>query len=319
MKEIILVGLGEFGVAWYKTLREMENIRVIVVEKEAGKLERVELDATASYHSLKQAIRDKNPDFIINATPPQVHKEINDIAFAAELPVLSEKPIAADYFSAVQMVDRAQREEIPFAIAENYRNFPIVEQVKKYIAAGEIGEIRTIDILFRKNFRTDKRYFNKLENPLLYDVAIHHLDLIRYFTDNEASSILAQNFNPKHSWFAGNCASYIFVELRNGVAVKYNGNLVVTEKTTDWLGEWTIEGTAGVIEIKNQQLKLIKEGTTKVENYEAGLYLEKSVQQFIDFLDRGQEPKTLANDYINTQSLVNFIEKSSAAGKEIKL
>ena len=319
MQEIILVGLGEFGVAWYKTLGEMENIRVIVVEQEAEKLKKVKDDQVASYFSLQEAIENENPDFIINATPPHIHRKINEIAFRAELPVLSEKPIADNYFSAVQMVDRAQREGIPFAIAENYRNFPIVEQVKKYIAAGEIGKIRTIDILFRKDFRTDKRYFKNLTEPLLYDVAIHHLDLIRYFTDAEAKSVLAQNFNPKQSWFSGNSASYIFVELSDGIAVKYNGNLVVTEKKTDWLGEWIIEGTSGVIEIKNKQLKLIKEGRSKVEKYEDGLYLEKSIEQFIDFLETGQEPKTLASDYIKTQALVNFIEKSSAAGKLIKL
>ena len=174
-----------------------------------------------------------------------------------------------------------------------------------------------IDFLFTKHF--DRQYFNKLENPLLYDVAIHHLDLVRYLTENEAASVLAKNFSPKKSWFAGNSAAYAFIELKDGVCVKYNGNLVVQKQETDWLGDWLIEGTEGIIKVEDHQLKLITNGEIKTESYQDDLYLEKSVQQFIEYLETGKEPKTLASDYIKTQALINFIEKSSGAGKLIKL
>jgi len=320
MKQVILVGLGEFGTAWYETLQQMDQLELIVVDKEESNLKIAQQDQIVTYTTLERAIELEQPDFIVNLTPPVVHNQINNIAFENQVPVLSEKPIADNYFNAVKIVEKSERKELPFVIAANYRNFPIVKRIKEYITSGVLGDLQSIDINLKKEFKTDKEYFKRLEKPLLFDVAIHHFDLVRYLTDNEVSSILANNFNPDHSWFAGDAANETVMELTNDVAVRYEGSLVAREEETDWLGDWIIEGNTGVIKISHHQLKLIKDSKVmETESFIDDLYLEESVKQFIDFLDTGNKPSSSAEDYIKTQALIDFAAKSSTAGTKIHL
>jgi predicted dehydrogenase len=110
------------------------------------------------------------------------------------------------------------------------------------------------------------------------------------------------------------------MELTNDVAVRYEGSLVAREEETDWLGDWIIEGSTGVIKISHHQLKLIKDSkVVEGESFIDDLYLEESVKQFIDFLDAGNKPSSSAEDYIKTQALIDFAAKSSTAGAKIYL
>ncbi len=315
----VLVGVGDRGGKWCPVLLEDEDIELVVVDKKREKAEGLSAEVPF-YSSLVEALGEEESDFLVNATPPQVHNQINRVAFDHQLPVLSEKPIADKYGEARKIVREAQVEEIPFQIAENYRQFPIVRATKKHIHQGKIGELKTIKVEFRKKFQTEKTYFKQLEHPLLLDVSIHHFDLLRYLSGCEGEEIFAQSFSPKDNWLAGKVNLFTFLQLETDIAVNYTGTLVGQESETSWLGDWKLEGTEGMIILRDHKLCLIKGGEVReISEFKAGLNLTSCLDNFLFSLTEGKNFGTKASDYLKTQHLVELARRSSEQGKMLSI
>src|SRR5205807_5782628 len=120
---------------WYKKLKSAyQDLELAFVDRDAQA--RAKLDQEEHFYtSLTVAIEREKPDFLLNATPPAIHSQINNVAFDYKLPVLCEKPISDRYDEAVKIVQRATRESIPLMIAENYRYIPFVRRAKQLRAA----------------------------------------------------------------------------------------------------------------------------------------------------------------------------------------
>lgn len=161
----ILVGLGQAGFSWYKRLRDRGMIAAVIEPNEAMH-SKIEDDAVPLYASLEEALDTVQADFLVNVTPPMVHRQVNFAAFDRKLPVLCEKPISFDWNESVEIVERAIKERIPFMIAENYRCMPIVRKLKQLIAEEAIGSISVIDITFSRYHQVKRRVFADLYNPI---------------------------------------------------------------------------------------------------------------------------------------------------------
>src|SRR5690606_20834022 len=113
---------------WYKRLKD-RGLLAAVVEKNPEMKNKMGDDPYPFFESLEEAFEQVEFDFIVNVTPPSVHTSVNMAAFDRRIPVLCEKPIANEYEEALQVVERAERENIPFMIAENYRFAPNVRKM----------------------------------------------------------------------------------------------------------------------------------------------------------------------------------------------
>jgi predicted dehydrogenase len=307
----LLAGIGSFGRYWYQSIKEKTpDLKIAVADPDPGKSSLLTGPDDTYYTSFRKALEVENPDFVINATPPGVHTAINQLAFDHHLPVLCEKPIASDYLQAVEIVSRAARERIPFMVAANYRREPAMRTARRLIENGEIGEIDTIQIQFFRNYRADKPYLMRMADPLLVDVAVHHMDCIRYLTGSEGKTIFARSYNPKGSIFQGNAGLNFCLEMEDGVQVNFSGNMSCRGIETTWLGNWRIEGKSGVLLI-DPGIQLLKSG--EISEISAPGKVE-SGDILIEFLNSlyGKKPmETNAADYLKTQALVYYAEQSS--------
>ncbi|MBN1218951.1 MAG: Gfo/Idh/MocA family oxidoreductase [Anaerolineae bacterium] len=334
MTKLILVGIGSFGERWYETIRARHpDWQLIVVDTDPVRATRIVDSGDNFYTSLMDAIEIEKPDFIINATPPRAHTEINELAFDYGLPVLCEKPIAESYTEAIQVVTRAINENIPFMVAENYRRIIFLRKTKKLLEAGMIGQVRTLHCEVYRNFYTDKPYFRHMEHPFLVDVAIHHLDLIRYLSGSEGRQIFAKSFKPWRSWHSGNMALYLLLEMQNGAIASLTGSLVTEGLQTSWWGNWRIEGTQGAITLIDDKINVItREYSIPVDSFDDvsaddrlelvdDFGLSDCLQDFTRLLKKGPRGESDGLDYLKTQTLVYFAEKSSMLNQvvEIKL
>lgn len=318
--KMILVGVGNFGYHWYTLLKQdyRQTLKVVVVDKDVQAKDKLD-DGDPFYTSLTEAIEQENPDFVLNATPPASHSQINYIAFDYKLPVLCEKPISDSYTEAIQMVERATREKIPFAIAENYRFFPFCRKVKKLIDERAVGDVSSIHIDFYKSFQTAKEYFLNMEHPLLVDVSIHHLDLIRYFTSTEGKRIFAKSYNPQGSWAKNNVSACLWLEMENGVVVSYNGTMVTRALETSWTGNWVIEGTTGAIWLREDQIYLIRNGQSSPINDPQDVSSGNCLDEFILSLQENRQAETCGLDYLKSQGLVHFALEANSLGRMVEV
>lgn len=308
---IVQVGLGDFGFGWLKSiLLNCKDIRIVgLVDKNPELLKKAQelgnFDKSVLFTSITDALNTVKPDFVINITPPGIHKYINMEAFNRGIPVLSEKPIAENYEDAIEILNKSKELNVPIMIAENYRYNDIVRRFRKIIEVGEIGEVNAVYIdFFRKHRMTN--YHKDLEHPLLLDVSIHHLDMLRYIVDAEALEVYAKAWNPSWSWYSGYPSINIDIEMEKAIKVSYRGSLVAQNNSTGWLGTWRIEGSKGIVELVGDEIQLHKGDSKEIIKVDKGTESRRKVlDEFVSSLEEKRRGETDISDNIKTYKIIH--------------
>jgi len=230
----LLAGLGEWGVFWYRELsRRADIVLAGAADKNVGAWEKIQEKGNCKFFTDAAAAMDEiKPDFVLNTTPPDAHRVINDLAFDRGIPVLSEKPIAANWDDVLHIVSRANTGQ-KLMIAENYRYTSHCRIIKEFLTLNKIGNLTNIKIDFNRRHIMEN-YHKEMLNPILLDVGIHHLDMLRYFTGCEFKSVYADFFTPAGSWYKGFSNAVMCITMENDIKVLYNGRLDAFSSETDW-------------------------------------------------------------------------------------
>ena len=144
----------------------------------------------ASFGSLPEALAWGRFDAAMNVTPDAVHHPTTMALLAAGKHVLCEKPLAENAKLAWEMADAAKAGGLINMVNLSYRNVAALEEARKRIAAGEIGEVRHVEASYRQSWlvgnawgdwRTDPKWLWRLSEAhgskgVLGDVGIHILD-----------------------------------------------------------------------------------------------------------------------------------------------
>lgn len=308
----ILVGLGSAGFSWYKRLRD-QGLLAAVVEVDAGMKEKMQNDLFPFYTSLEEALQKEQADFLVNVTSPMVHTVVNHAAFDRKLAVLCEKPISFDYEESIEVVARAEREKLPFMIAENYRRMPHIRKMKQLLDKGVIGSLSSMDVQFYRYHNVQRRY----TVSILDDIGVHHFDLLRYFSGREGKTVQAKLYNPINAWEQDGAIinAYAFLEMDNGITASYNASISARGTETPWSGNWRLEGTEGAIEYVDKEIRVIRDGEVQlIEDY-SGIDTTDTLAEFLASLREGRESETSGRDYLKTQALVHFAKLASSSGQ----
>ncbi|MCY9658055.1 Gfo/Idh/MocA family oxidoreductase [Paenibacillus chondroitinus] len=308
----ILVGLGSAGFSWYKRLRD-QGLLAAVVEVDAAMKEKMQNDPFPFYTSLEEALQKEQADFLVNVTSPMVHTVVNHAAFDRKLAVLCEKPISFDYEESIEVVARAEREKLPFMIAENYRRMPHIRKMKQLLDEGVIGSLSSMDVQFYRYHNVQRRY----TVSILDDIGVHHFDLFRYFSGREGKTVQAKLYNPINAWEQDGAIinAYAFLEMDNGITASYNASISARGTETPWSGNWRLEGTEGAIEYVGNEIRVIRDGEVqRIEDY-SGIDLTDTLAEFLASLREGRESETSGRDYLKTQALVHYAKLASEFGK----
>jgi predicted dehydrogenase len=316
--KVILVGIGSFGLGWYRSLKAYSiPLQVVVVDRNPAVRSLIDSN-DLFYPDLLTALDQERPDFLINLTPPRVHTSVNHLAFDRRIPVLCEKPIAEDFSEAQVVVTRAIQEQIPFMIAENYRRAPVFRMAQRLIKEKAVGELSAVFVQFFKEAYFEKEYLLQMKEPLLVDVTVHHLDLVRYLTGQEGKRIFAKSFNPLGSQYPGNAAVNICLEMQNGLIVNYAGSLAGRGQETAWPGVWRIEGTKGVMTVA-ENIQLTRTDHEETIRDFGGVDDRSCLDEFLSALSEAREPETSGVDYLQTQKLVHFSIESIRFGHPVDI
>lgn len=306
----LIVGMGSFGYGWYKLVKSHpDRLQIAVVDRDPRAALLLDHD-TPFYTDAAEALDREQPDFMLNLTPPAVHVPVTHLAFDRRIPVLMEKPISESYAEAVEIVERSTHEGIPLMIAENYRRGAAFRKAHDLIRSGMVGELTALYIQFFKEAYFQKEYLLRMPEPLLMDVTVHHLDLVRYLTGREGVCISARSFNPRGSRYPGNAALNLHLEMGDGVFVQYSGSLASKDAETGWPGEWRIQGTSGVMFVDEAAIRVSRAGQEEVHQDFSGVDTSTVLDEFLHALAEGRLPETSGQDYLNTQKLVHYALES---------
>ncbi|RKW46544.1 MAG: gfo/Idh/MocA family oxidoreductase [Lachnospiraceae bacterium] len=139
-------------------------------------------------------INDPDIDIVCVCTPNDSHAEISIAALKAGKHVVCEKPIAAKTEDAKAMAEAAEeaaKKGIVSMCGYQYRRVPAIDEAKKIIESGRLGEITNIRAQYLQSWSADPR------SPLswrfvketagagtLGDIFTHALDIAQYLAGN---------------------------------------------------------------------------------------------------------------------------------------
>lgn len=144
------------------------------------------------YTDADQLINDDEIDAVYIATPPDSHKEYALKVAQAGKPCCIEKPMAPSYEDCIAITQAFELQNVPLFTAYYRRSLPRFLQVKKWLSAKHIGEIRHINWIYSSppkdvdfsdeyNWHTD---VNIAKAGYFDDLACHGLDLFIFLLGN---------------------------------------------------------------------------------------------------------------------------------------
>lgn len=205
-----------------------------------------QFDVPHRHASYAGVVEDPDVDAVYIATPHSLHKDNMLLCLEAGKAVLCEKPFAINAQEARTAIDLARRKGVFLMEAMWTRFMPLMVELRRRLADGEIGDVRMVqaDFGFRTDFHPDKRLFDPaLGGGALLDVGVYPISL--------ASMILGQPNEIASQVVIGETG----VDDQSAQVFKYAGGeiaLLSSAIRTRTPHEATIIGTEGYIRIHSR-------------------------------------------------------------------
>lgn len=328
--KIILVGLGQMGQKWINIIQNSDEVICVgYVENNNHLLEVVSkkynLPKELLFNDLETAAKCNTADFIINVTPPAIHKEIGLKAFEYGLHVLSEKPIADTLESAIDIYNHVRQTDLKYMISQDYRFNNGTKTVYELLNNNKIGQLGHIDLRFSRypNFEPSNFRLTELEYPMIVDMSIHHFDLMRYFTKSNPKRITTRSYNPKWSQYSGDAAHSIILEF-DGFHINYSGTWSARGPQTNRPGIWQLDGSEGSLiwdglnVVTLHHYKDFKETQRDIPlidlKHQAQAY---SLSEFVDSIKNNRTPNCSIEDNLLSFAMVFCAIESAKRREEV--
>lgn len=266
---LIQCGLGGMGRAWRDNATspastsaspDFELVTAVDVSEQALRDggEQLRVPPERRFADLRAAIEAVPADAVLTVTPPAVHVEHAKLAFAHGLHLLTEKPIAHDLASAKRMVQFAAEAKRQLVVAQNYRYSAAMTALRRVVADAPIGAVGHGHLDFYIGADFSGTFREAMEFPLLIDMAIHHLDLIRAVTGRNIARVTAMSFKPSWSWYQHQPGLKMLMELSDGTPFSYSGDWSALGRQTGWNGAWRLQCASGSIHAEKDDVSVAR-------------------------------------------------------------
>jgi predicted dehydrogenase len=327
----ILTGLGGRSLHWLNNLREHAECEVVAyVEPFEANKERAinehNVPRELVFNTLDEAIAATEADFVLDVTPPAVHQEIANKAFAAGLHVLGEKPLSDNFAVAKEIVEAGQKAGVKHMITQNYRFGDQPRTSRRLIEEGLIGKPGQCDVRFYMPWADipNSHYVNQ-PFMLINDMMVHHFDLIRYVIGEDPVSVQAITWNQPWGWHKGDAAHAIVFQFESGLVATHVSVGCAVGSITNWNGDWRVEGPNGSIDWANGEtsyshLHRTETPETRAIPHDSVVPGEQAIlDEFVAAIKEDREPECSAADNLKSLAMVFAAIESAKSGQKVAL
>lgn len=321
------------GGTWVGALKGRADVQVVAIVDIADKPlaeagEALGVPPQHRFKDLASAIAAVQADAVLTVTPPAVHIQHAKLAFDNGLHLLTEKPIGADLAEAKQMVAMAEKAGRILMVAQNYRYSGTMQTLARLVREQPVGPLGHghIDFYIPGDFRGSFR--QTMEFPLLVDMAIHHIDLIRAVTGKNITKVTAHTFHPEWSWYQHHPGLKMLLELEGGMPFSYSGDWSGRGRNTTWNGAWRLQCEKGSIELLHDG-KLLQATNTFWDNDKTHTPLEADsipeqaqaalLTRFVKAIETNTPPETSGADNLWSFAAVTAGVISSREGRTVNV
>ena len=143
------------------------------------------------YGSYEELAASPEVDAVYIATPNNLHYENCRLCLMQGKHVLCEKPFTISPGQAEELYRLAEEKGLFLMEAFWIRFLPLYEELRKILAAGEIGEVRELYVQYgfvAEGARRTRKFRSELGGGALLDIGIYNLGFLRMITDTDPVS-----------------------------------------------------------------------------------------------------------------------------------
>lgn len=329
--KIIQVGIGGFGQGWLARLQKTKGVELVAaVDVNADNLAAVRgsVGGNRCFTSLDDALDCVKADALLCVTPPRFHREVCEKAMRSGLHVLTEKPLSDTPADCRSILETSRKTRRVCTVSQQYRKYAAMVTIKRLLDRGAIGRVGQVNVQFHKGvFFGDKNFRTTMPYPLIIDMSIHHMDLIRYFTGRNAVDVMGRAWNPSWSLNAGDSSSSLVFNMAGGIIAEYSASWASKGDFADWHGNWRIEGDLGTILYSNGMIELLNAPKGYAVKSRRVVPTAKPrfagqdaiLHDFIAGVAKRQRTETDVTDNIHSVSMVFAAVKAVESGSVVKV
>ena len=191
-----VVGTGFIGVVHVDALR---RIGVEIAGVVGSSVERAAAKGIApAYPSYEALLEDASVDVVHLTTPNDLHYTQAKQALAAGKHVVCEKPLAMTSEQSEELVDLAGRSGLVHCTNFNIRFYPIVQEARGRVRAGELGDVWNVHGGYLQDWLATPEDWNWRLEPerggelrAVGDIGSHWMDLAQFVSGSPITEIFA--------------------------------------------------------------------------------------------------------------------------------
>ncbi len=324
--KVALAGAGM--ISWYHLIgwRNLgERVRVVAVcDPDADKAARRagEFSIPSCYRDAESLFAAEAIDALDIASPRQTHAGWVDAAAARGVDVLCQKPMTPTLAESEALVRRIEGKS-RFMVHENWRFRPWYRELKRWIDAGELGDVilgrmamissgMLPDASGRRPAFERQPFMQHEERLMIAEVLIHHLDVMRFLC-GELRVVGARTAHTLAE-VRGETMAAIFMETATGAPVEVAGTMAAPGYPARPPDRLEIVGSKASVVFADDELRLL--GTRprnqiydRDRGYQASF--DGVIAHFVDCLESGAPFETDAVENLETLRIVEHAYRSA--------
>jgi len=330
----VLVGCGSMSAAWLKAAEAVPDLEIaglVDVNEAAAAARAAEYRPRAAVGAdLVQMLDRLQPDLVFDCTIPEAHCEVTLTALRHGCHVLGEKPLADTMENARRMVDAAREAGKLYAVIQNRRYDAPIRRLRAFLDVGTLGPLTTVhsDFFIGAHFGG---FRDRMEHPLVLDMAIHTFDMARFLTGADPVSVYCKEWNPRGSWYDHAASAVTVFEMTGGILYTYRGSWCSEGLNTSWEAEWRLIGERGSARwdgFERMEAQVVADESgfryplSDVEIPPAAPGVKDDghrglIQEFVQCVRDGSVPETIASDNLKSLAMVFAAIESARLRREV--
>lgn len=263
------------------------------------------------YDDVSELLKNPEVDAVYIATTPDSHMTLAKQAIAAKKAVYVEKPMGINALECEQVLEYAKEQNVPLYVAYYRRALPYFQTIKKLVDDGEIGQIRSVNIVhYGKKPSSDELVWRRdpkiAGGGLFHDLGCHTLDILDYII-SPIAQVCGMHDNQRALFESEDTFSASFL-FENGVI----GTGLWCFDVSDKLEKVQIIGNEGRIEfsVYGNVLEVIKNGEISRTEFTHPKFIQQPmIYNVIASLQGKEQALSTGETAIRTTKIIDEITK----------
>ncbi len=196
-----IIGTGFVGPMHVEAVRRLgfaEMAALAEVDAGTARAKGDQLSIAVTHGDYRELLANPEIEIVHICTPNTSHYAMAKEAIAAGKSLIVEKPLAMSSRESRELTELARKANVPAAVDFNYRFYPLNQQARAMVAAGEVGEIYVVHGSYLQDWLYLPTDYNWRVEPdqggasrAVADVGSHWCDLMQFISGRKITTVYA--------------------------------------------------------------------------------------------------------------------------------